>query len=110
MEGKKDRCASCTENPKSTLLANAAPGLQDITPEYWDEFENLHGTAFPNTYLSSESILQKLDEYHRLFIFTEEGRFVGYVYVEETPISRKEILNTSRYPNNSGAKAMAAPA
>ncbi|MBY0161349.1 GNAT family N-acetyltransferase [Cytobacillus firmus] len=70
---------------KSTLLTNAAPGLQDITPEYWDEFADLHGKAFPNTYLSSESILRKLDEDHRLFILTEDGRFAGYVYVEGDP-------------------------
>ena len=70
---------------KHTLLTDAASGLQDFMPEYTDEFAELHGKAFPNTYLSSERMLQQLDENHRLLILTEQGQLVGYVYVVGEP-------------------------
>jgi ribosomal protein S18 acetylase RimI-like enzyme len=70
---------------KSALLTDGLSGLQDFTSEYADEFTMLHGTNFPNTYLSAQDIMQQLDEDHRLFMLTEQGQLVGYVYVEGEP-------------------------
>lgn len=70
---------------KSALLTDGLSGLQDFTPEYADEFVKLHGTNFPNTYLSAQDIMQQLDADHRLFMLTEQGQLVGYVYVEGEP-------------------------
>ncbi|OME95128.1 MULTISPECIES: GNAT family N-acetyltransferase [Paenibacillus] len=70
---------------KSALLTDGLSGLQDFTPEYTDEFAKLHGTNFPNTYLSAQDIMQQLDDDHRLFMFTEQGELAGYVYVEGEP-------------------------
>ncbi|KZS43443.1 GNAT family N-acetyltransferase [Paenibacillus glucanolyticus] len=67
------------------FIPDGSLSLQNMTPAYTEEFKKLHAASFPNTYYSAEHIMQQLDENHRLFILTEQGRFTGYVYVEGDP-------------------------
>lgn len=67
------------------FIRDGSISLQNITPQYAEEFKKLHAASFPNTYYSGEHIMQQLDEDHRLFIVTEHDRLAGYVYVEGDP-------------------------
>ena len=54
-------------------------GQEDV-----EAFSLLHTTHFPNTYMSSEQILNSIDRHHKLFVFKEET-VKGYIYVEADP-------------------------
>lgn len=51
------------------ITAVSAPGM--IT---------LHDTIFPETYISGENILKKVDDHHRVFIEVKEDEVFGYIY------------------------------
>lgn len=54
--------------------------VQKLTPEYYQQFEQLHDYIFPRTYFSGQEILAKLDEQNQVFILIENKELMGYVY------------------------------
>lgn len=60
--------------------------VQEITPEHFASFIELHDQAFPNTYYDGREIIDKLDEHCRLFIVPVSDEVVGgYCYIEANP-------------------------
>lgn len=54
--------------------------VQQLAPEFFDQFEQLHDHIFPRTYFSAQEILTQLNQYNQVFILTEGATLLGYVY------------------------------
>ncbi|MFB5664382.1 GNAT family N-acetyltransferase [Alteribacillus sp. HJP-4] len=63
--------------------------IDELTPEYCLDMQQLHDEAFPDTYYSAQQITKRLDENKKVFIITKEGIFCGYIYVEAEPEFRE---------------------
>lgn len=59
--------------------------VEEISQNFFKAMETLHDNTFPNTYYSGKQILDKIDEHHQVFVFTENQELFGYIYVEAEP-------------------------
>ncbi|RXI96707.1 GNAT family N-acetyltransferase [Anaerobacillus alkaliphilus] len=60
-------------------------GIVEVTPEYYESFRELHDGSFPNAYETSEEILSKIDDHHKVFVAHDQNELLGYVYCEANP-------------------------
>lgn len=74
LTAKKNECKETIEE-----------GVIEYNPAYEDSFAELHGQAFPSTYYSAQTILDRLSEQHQVFIATRDDQLTGYVYIEADP-------------------------
>lgn len=51
-----------------------------------EQAARLHEQLFPDTYLNRASMLDSLDDEHRLFVAEVNGAVAGYVYVQDKPL------------------------
>lgn len=66
-------------------LRQAHPSVQELSPSRFDEFLRLHDVAFPGTYCGGPEILERMNADHCVFMYEEEDRLQGYIYVERDP-------------------------
>lgn len=60
-------------------------GVQEITPEYYSEFIQLHDKSFLNTYYTGKEILDLLNENNKLFVCIKQECLAGYCYISGNP-------------------------
>lgn len=56
--------------------------ISEYSQEQFEFFQELHQLAFPNTYYEARTIIKRLNETRKLFIYQIEGILAGYAYVE----------------------------
>ena len=56
--------------------------VEEISMPFYKHFSKLHAQSFPNTYYSSDYILENLDENNKLFIIKRDNILIGYSYIE----------------------------
>ncbi|MBE4909876.1 GNAT family N-acetyltransferase [Bacillus luteolus] len=57
----------------------------ELTEDYYLELVQLHDNSFPNTYYSGQQIVNRLNDYRKVFIIVNDGQLCGYIYVEAEP-------------------------
>jgi ribosomal protein S18 acetylase RimI-like enzyme len=72
------------------FLRNSVKELEEIciielTEDYCLEMVQLHDNSFPNTYYNGQQIINRLNEYRKVFIIVNNGQLCGYIYVETEP-------------------------
>lgn len=60
--------------------------IKAYDPSFHQSFSALHQLSFPNTYYSSEQILERTNEDNRLLTIQDNMDLMGYVYVEASPL------------------------
>lgn len=80
------------------------------TEEFKDAFTELHHTVFPAAYFSADTILDRINDYNRLFILTDGETLLGYVYVEAAPEHEEGTIEfiavDSKYRNKGAGTAL----
>jgi len=66
------------ENYHSTAKRNTE--VIDFQEIFFEQFEKLHRSLFPNAYFTARQMVEKLDKHHRLFLAVEQGRLLGYQF------------------------------
>ena len=61
--------------------------------EFFEQFERLHKTLFPNGYFTARQMAEKIDEAHQLFISVEEERLLGYLFGKIEPASESGYVD-----------------
>lgn len=61
--------------------------------EFFEQFEKLHKTLFPNAYFTARQIVEKLDENHQLFLALEDGQLLGYHFGKTEPESESAYID-----------------
>lgn len=56
-----------------------------LTQGLAEQFQALHDKLFPGTYYNGSQLCQKIDSAHRVFVVSEAGRLLGYVFVYVSP-------------------------
>jgi ribosomal protein S18 acetylase RimI-like enzyme len=59
--------------------------IKEFTERDKSDFKNLHDTHFPSTYYNSQQIIERLNEFHKVFVYQIDDEVVGYIYVEIQP-------------------------
>ncbi len=74
-----------TVNKESLIAAASVKNIKELTENDKDVFKNLHDTYFPSTYYNSQQIIERINEFHKVFVYETENEVVGYIYVEIQP-------------------------
>ena len=89
-----------SENAVLTLAREkytpAAPGQTKIVPfqeRFFEPFETLHKTLFPNAYFTARQMVEKIDENHRLFLAVQDDQLVGYHFCKIEPASESGYVD-----------------
>jgi ribosomal protein S18 acetylase RimI-like enzyme len=53
---------------------------ETLTPQQAQAFIALHQAVFPQTYATGQRILDKLGDDHQVFVYTQSGELLGYLY------------------------------
>lgn len=61
--------------------------------DFFEAFETLHKTLFPNGYFSARQMIQKIDENHQLFLAVEDHRLLGYNFCKIEPTSESGYVD-----------------
>lgn len=69
----------------NTPLSTHHTYITEITKEYYEPFQALHEESFPHAYFSAEEMISKQNDKQKLFIATQNGEFLGYVFCEANP-------------------------
>lgn len=70
---------------KGTFKNQTYHSIKRISAHYEQEFIAMHDVGFPNTYYNGTTIINRLDDNKQVFVFIEEDKMLGYVYVECIP-------------------------
>ncbi|MFC5602263.1 GNAT family N-acetyltransferase [Sporosarcina koreensis] len=70
---------------KSDCKETVEEGVIKFYSAYEDGFAKLHGQAFPSSYYSAQTILERISEKNRLYIASMGDQLTGYVYLEADP-------------------------
>ncbi|MBS4537716.1 GNAT family N-acetyltransferase [Clostridium sp. D2Q-11] len=57
----------------------------ELSPIYYQDMESLHDKVFPKTYYTGKEIIERLNNYRKVFINTENNDLAGYIYTEVNP-------------------------
>jgi ribosomal protein S18 acetylase RimI-like enzyme len=83
-----------SENAVLTLTREnyspSAPGKIQVIAyqeEFFEPFETLHKTLFPNGYFTARQMVERIDEKRQLFLAMEEGQVQGYHFCKIEPAS-----------------------
>lgn len=82
-EKDSDETILVFERNKSHELKSVS--IEELTPEYYSDMVQLHDKTFPNTYYSGHEIIERLNDFRKVFIITNKDRLYGYIYVEAEP-------------------------
>ncbi|MBU9722886.1 MULTISPECIES: GNAT family N-acetyltransferase [Bacillaceae] len=53
--------------------------------EFYEEVRALHDATFPGTYYNGDEIMGRINDLRKVFTLQEQGKLVGYIYVEAEP-------------------------
>jgi len=53
--------------------------------DFFEQFEKLHKTLFPNAYFTARQMVEKIDEHHHLLLAIEDGQLLGYHFCKIEP-------------------------
>lgn len=70
-------------NPAADRKTHVAPYRET----YFESFENLHKTLFPNGYFTARQMVEKVDENHQLLLAVEDDQLLGYHFCKIEPDS-----------------------
>ncbi len=65
----------------------------DFQNPFFEQFEKLHSSLFPNAYFTARQMVEKQDEHHRLFLAVEHGRLLGYHFCKIEPDSKSGYVD-----------------
>ena len=89
-----------SENAVLTLLRDhytpSAKKKSQIIPyqeHFFEAFENLHNTLFPNTYFTARQIVEKQDAHHQLLLAVEGEQLLGYHFCKIEPESESGYVD-----------------
>lgn len=82
----------CLERPQAPPPWPEAVAAQ-ATPAAAELAARLHEQLFPDTYLTRTSMLESLDDEHRLFAAEVGGTVAGYVYVQDKPLEDEGYID-----------------
>jgi RimJ/RimL family protein N-acetyltransferase len=89
-----------SENAVLTLAREkytpSASGQTEIIPfqeRFFELFETLHRTLFPNAYFTARQIVEKIDEHHQLFLAVQDDRLLGYHFCKIEPASESGYVD-----------------
>lgn len=89
-----------SENAVLTLLrenySSASKRESRIIPygePFFTELENLHKLLFPNTYLTTRQMVERINEDHHLFLAVEESHVLGYHFCNIEPESESGYID-----------------
>ena len=68
-------------------LAGRTTQVIPYQEQFFEPFEELHKTLFPNAYFTARQIAEKIDEDHQLFLAVEEEQLLGYHFGKIEPES-----------------------
>jgi ribosomal protein S18 acetylase RimI-like enzyme len=60
---------------------------------FFERFEELHRTLFPNAYFTARQIVEKIDENHQLFLAVQDDRLLGYHFCKIEPASESGYVD-----------------
>ena len=61
--------------------------------EFFEPFERLHKTLFPNAYFTARQMAEKIDENHQLFLALEASQLLGYHFCKIEPASESGYVD-----------------
>jgi ribosomal protein S18 acetylase RimI-like enzyme len=59
--------------------------IAEYREEFFEQFEKLHKTLFPNAYFTARQMVEKADEKHRLLLALEDGQALAYHFCKIEP-------------------------
>jgi ribosomal protein S18 acetylase RimI-like enzyme len=65
----------------------------DFQETFFDQFEMLHRSLFPNAYFTARQMVEKQDEHHRLYLALEDGQLLGYHFCKIEPESESGYVD-----------------
>ncbi|MCU9614173.1 GNAT family N-acetyltransferase [Caldibacillus lycopersici] len=72
--------------PKENQSLVKKTAIAELSPDYVADMQQLHDEIFPNTYYSGKQIIERLNDYRKIFIATNLQSLAGYIYVEVDPL------------------------
>ncbi len=72
-------------NKESQITTTSVKNIKELPENDIDDFKNLHDSHFPSTYYNSQQIMERINEFHKVFVYKTEDKVVGYIYVEIQP-------------------------
>jgi ribosomal protein S18 acetylase RimI-like enzyme len=76
-----------------------------LQPNQAQNFITLHDSIFPGTYATGQRIVDKLDDHHQVFVYTQGSEIAGYLYAaieEESGDGSVEFLGVREAARGSG--------
>jgi ribosomal protein S18 acetylase RimI-like enzyme len=70
---------------EAITTTTSVKNIKELTEKNKNDFKSLHDTHFPSTYYNSQQIIERLNEFHKVFVYQIEDEVVGYIYVEIQP-------------------------
>ncbi|MED1863010.1 GNAT family N-acetyltransferase [Fictibacillus nanhaiensis] len=68
---------------KKLLTTNhSGMNIKELTEHDISDFKYLHDSHFHSTYYNSQQIIERINEFHKVFVYKTEDEVVGYIYVE----------------------------
>jgi ribosomal protein S18 acetylase RimI-like enzyme len=59
----------------------------DFREIFFEQFEKLHRSLFPNAYFTARQMVERQDGHHRLYLAVEGGQLLGYHFCKIEPES-----------------------
>jgi ribosomal protein S18 acetylase RimI-like enzyme len=67
--------------------------VMDYQETFFEQFEKLHKSLFPNGYFTARQMVEKQDEHHRLYLAVEDGQLLGYHFCKIEPESESGYVD-----------------
>ena len=74
----------------------ATPRKTQVIPyreDFFEAFEKLHTTLFPNAYFTARQMVERIDEHHQLFLAVENVQVLGYHFGKTEPVSESGYVD-----------------
>jgi RimJ/RimL family protein N-acetyltransferase len=73
------------DREKYTPVAAGKAKIIPYQASFFEQFEQLHRSVFPNAYFTARQIVEKIDDTRQLFIACEDERLIGYHFCKIDP-------------------------
>jgi ribosomal protein S18 acetylase RimI-like enzyme len=65
----------------------------DFQEHFFEQFEKLHRSLFPNAYFTARQMVEKQDEHHRLYLAVDDRQLLGYHFCKIEPESESGYVD-----------------
>ena len=72
---------------------------------FFDAFETLHNTVFPNTYFTARQIVEKMNESRQLLLAVDGARLLGYIFCKFEDVGYIDFIGTDEWIRGRGIGA-----